>query len=353
MHFPRNDGLQRLLNKAGQQLQKQQPLVLYKKPRESLVNGIFQSSDTLFETSDYSESGFVFTPFKKGGKKVLIKADEIENVSYEPSSQVSFEEVTFSDTGKHRHIDLLRKGRLHIKEGKLEKVVLSRKIEAFTQKTAFQLFAGAIEKYGNALCYMLYHPKVGMWLGATPEMLLHVNDSALKAIALAGTAELESDKVPEWGVKEIEEQQLVTDFILESFRKEADTVKVSGPESIKAGKLWHLKSEVTAIVNEQFSLAKLLSELHPTPAVCGIPKNSAYNFILKNEDYDRAYYTGFLGELNMGEKPATELFVNLRCMKLEGQRATIYVGGGITSKSDIEKEWIETQNKSQTMLELL
>ena len=88
--------------------------------------------------------------------------------------------------------------------------------------------------------------------------------------------------------------------------------------------------------------------MHPTPAVCGFPKDAARKFILENEDYDRAYYSGFLGELNWDD--STDLFVNLRCLQVvDGQKVILYVGGGITAESDPKKEWLETVHKAQTM----
>ena len=84
-----------------------------------------------------------------------------------------------------------------------------------------------------------------------------------------------------------------------------------------------------------------------------MPKEISKEFILSNEGYDREFYTGFLGELNLTNTERTHLFVNLRCMKLTDNKATIYVGGGITKDSTAEREWDETQHKSKTMLNLL
>ncbi|MFD1079733.1 chorismate-binding protein, partial [Longispora fulva] len=120
------------------------------------------------------------------------------------------------------------------------------------------------------------------------------------------------------------------------------------------------------------NLSEIIKALHPTPAVCGLQKEKAQNFILSEENYDREFYTGFLGELNLQNstsrsvnkrnvenlayrtvKKKTALFVNLRCMKLRENAAYLYVGGGITKDSDPEAEWEETVNKSQTMKKVL
>ncbi len=97
----------------------------------------------------------------------------------------------------------------------------------------------------------------------------------------------------------------------------------------------------------------MIKKLHPTPAVCGLPKEAAKQFILENESYHRKFYTGFLGELNIDfktfKKEYSDLFVNLRCMDIENNAATLYVGCGITKDSIPEMEFMETVNKSMTI----
>jgi isochorismate synthase len=125
---------------------------------------------------------------------------------------------------------------------------------------------------------------------------------------------------------------------------------VSDTYTIKAGSLLHLKADIKGEI-DGFELKSLLSTLHPTPAVCGLPKEAAKSFILANENYDRRYYTGFLGEINVDSE--TELFVNLRCVEIDGAIANIYVGGGITEESKPEKEWLETCQKTNTIKSVL
>ena len=131
----------------------------------------------------------------------------------------------------------------------------------------------------------------------------------------------------------------------------------------------HLRNQITGILDkEKASLKHVIQQLHPTPAVCGLPKSTAKKFILENENYNREFYTGFLGELNFKErihrnpkkrnvenmafdsvKNVSRLFVNLRCMQLLENTAKIYVGGGITKDSIPINEWTETVNKSATI----
>ena len=103
--------------------------------------------------------------------------------------------------------------------------------------------------------------------------------------------------------------------------------------------------------NKKEMLHRVLEALHPTPAVCGLPTGKAKNFISRNEGYDREYYTGYLGRVTTGLN--TQLYVNLRCMKINVNKAQVYVGGGITSDSIPEHEWEETVAKSKTIKKVL
>jgi isochorismate synthase len=124
----------------------------------------------------------------------------------------------------------------------------------------------------------------------------------------------------------------------------------------------HLRTKVTGkLTTKNAQLKILIRALHPTPAVCGLPRKKAKDFILENENYQREFYTGFLGELNIkdskfkaqGQGSTSNLFVNLRCMNIENTIASIYIGGGITKDSNAKKEWDETVSKSKTMKRVL
>jgi isochorismate synthase len=214
-----------------------------------------------------------------------------------------------------------------------------------------------VRTYPTAFRYCWFHPRFGLWMGASPERLLKANKNKFFTTSLAGTQAFVNSIEVEWERKEKEEQQFVTDFILEKLQNLATGLTVSSPFTVKAGGLLHLKTEIEGIVNEKANLKELISVLHPTPAVCGLPKLAAKEFILENEDYDREYYTGFLGELNKKgfakQKLKTDLYVNLRCMQIKNKQAHVYVGCGITEGSFPEKEWKESVNKSMTMKRLL
>jgi isochorismate synthase len=168
-------------------------------------------------------------------------------------------------------------------------------------------------------------------------------------MALAGTQKFTDN--PSWGVKEQQEQHVVTDYLVAQLQPFCASLKLNGPHTQQAGSLLHLKTEIRGQLNAGFSLQNLLQQMHPTPAVCGMPKAAALQFIGQEEGYDRQFYSGFLGEIEANNQ--VDLFVNLRCMKLANQQATVYVGCGITKDSQPDLEFAETVNKSQTMKQVL
>ena len=229
-----------------------------------------------------------------------------------------------------------------------------------SKQTISEALLKLLQKYENAFVYVWFHPKVGMWLGATPETLVKVDDYQFRTMSLAGTQLYNSNESIQrtiWKSKELEEQQLVTDFIENQLKDIGKELHVDKTETVRAGNLLHLKTKVTGVLKENSNLETLIRALHPTPAVCGLPRDLANDFIVNNENYKRTFYTGFLGELNLNssnsETKNSQLFVNLRCMRIENQKATIYVGGGITKDSNAAKEWEETVSKALTMKQVL
>lgn len=353
MPFPKNREFTKLLERARFQKENDLPFVIYQKPNGTTVNGIFPKTSDLIYTSNFLESGFVFSPFNAWDKTIFFSNEHFSEASY-VSKNAKIEMSSYSiKSGRQPHLELITKAIKRIRDSELKKVVVSRKITTQTQKNEFELFEQLLNVYPNAFKYLWFHPKVGMWLGATPETLLKVNKNSLTTTSLAGTLPVVANETPKWRTKEVEEQQMVTDYILTALSNKLTNIKVTTASSIRAGKVWHLKSIVKGDLDLETSLGEIIKVLHPTPAVCGVPKSLAKEFLINNEDYDREFYTGFLGELNFDATMTTHLCVNLRCMKLKGKNATIFIGGGITKESIAESEWNETQYKSKTMLSLL
>lgn len=363
-----------LFDRAANCLKEQLPFVLYSKPNETELIGVFQKDDTVHKVSDFTETGFVFAPFDLNSEAILLKMDAFEKVPLNLSHEaLSAENNTFNNNSaeKSRYTKLIWNAIDKIDEGDFNKVVLSRKIEVDCKDDFFEIYQRILNVYKKAFCYFWYHPKIGTWMGATPEILVKSNGSQFTTMSLAGTQNSVGDTEPIWAEKEIHEQQLVTDYIFDTLKDKVVSLNSSERESVRAGQLWHLRTEMKGTFAPN-KFGDVLKALHPTPAVCGSPLENAKKFILENELYERTFYTGFLGELNMKSElsrnrnrrnqensayrsvmKTSELYVNLRCMQLFKDKVEIYVGGGITADSIPEKEWEETALKSNTMFRVL
>lgn len=331
------------------------PFTLYRKSKSNMISGFFMKDNTLNYTHNFSESGFVFAPFNGDKNSILFPLEqskfvteklELENTDFEENSFIT------NENSKIKHETIVEKAIEEIAKSDLKKVVISRKeIVKLTDINLLEIYKKLLTSYKNAFVSIWFHPKVGLWFGATPETLLQVDNSRFKTMSLAGTQVYDAKKEIVWKNKELVEQQLVTDFIEKSLSGISSNLKIDKTETIKAGNLLHLRTKVEGELYPKSTLKSLIRALHPTPAVCGLPRNSAKAFILANENYNRSFYTGFLGELNINKK--STLFVNLRCMEINKNSASIYVGGGITKDSIPEKEWEETVSKSETMKKVL
>lgn len=354
-------------------LSKELPFVVYRKPNSKEIYGILQQDNKLYHTSDYSEKGFVFAPFNAHSPAILMPLDEMIKTECNEIEIITkgVDDILESNVNEMEfHLNLVQKGVQQIKKGKLDKVVLSRKLQVDCLESPLKIFERLISTYASAFCYLWYHPKIGIWLGATPEILLRVENNRLTTMSLAGTKAYVKNENPTWGQKELDEQLMVTNYITNALKDKVSSFKVHEVEAVRAGNLWHLRTKITAVVHRNIN--HVLKALHPTPAVCGVPLPSARKFIQEHENYNREYYTGFLGELNLKQeiertqssrnqenksyraiKTKTELYVNLRCMQMVGKKAIVYVGGGITKDSVPENEWLETNVKSKTILSIL
>lgn len=350
------------------------PFVAYRKSNSNVLQGFYQEDDHTHYSKDFIESGFVFAPFDNAKDCIIIPDTYTIHCEYteteiasDASEIILPEEDAFQ---KQRHLELVQDGISKIKEGVLKKVVLSRK-RTFpnTLPNPIAVFKKLLQTYTSAFVYIWYHPNIGLWLGATPETLLEIKNRTLHTMSLAGTQKYIPDTTIVWGAKEKEEQQLVTDTIVSRLEPLTKNLSVGDVKNHKAGNLLHLKTAISASVDEtEVALKEIIQALHPTPAVCGLPVEEAKEFIIKNENYDRSYYTGFLGELNIKSetnrstsrrnvenlayrsvKKHTHLFVNLRCMEHTVKGTQVYVGGGVTAASIPEAEWEETRHKLETM----
>ena len=332
--------------------------------------------------------GFILAPFNRAAERIFLKADlafTFEDTSLKPPSnpvettseawlathlkntplheKARFHKLTYepSPTARQAFMDIVALGIKEIEQGTFEKIVPSRTQlidlgPGFDIVTAFQNLCA---NNPNALISFVSSPESGSWLGATPELLVKVeNGNIFRTIALAGTQEYYEGvnlKSVAWTQKDIEEQALVERYIISCFKKiRLREFEEHGPKTVVAGNLLHLKSEFKVdmqATNFPQLGSVMLQLLHPTSAVCGMPLDTSLEFLSRNEKYDRQFYAGYLGPVNFSND--TNIFVNLRCAQLLEDKAVLYSGAGVTIDSTPEQEWAETEMKMNTLLKII
>jgi isochorismate synthase len=307
----------------------------YRIPGEDSVvqKGAFQKQLNL---QDYS--GFILSDFLQQnvfafypGKSLSFGSNKIKT----PRVLTRKEYLSFGNEFLHE-----------IKKNNLGKAVFSRVKEVSIHYNAKEkLFDALCANYPQAFVYELKSQEFGHWVGATPETLLEGEHGDFETAALASTKKVED--ATDWGEKEIEEQALVTRFIEDRLNKLNLKFIVEGRNELVAGPVKHLHTKFSSIEGEDAHL--LIGELHPTPAVSGLPRAEAIELIERVESHDRSLYTGFIGLL----KNDAHVYVNLRCLQIIGEKAYLYLGGGYTKDSEVEKEWEETENKAKTLIKVL
>ena len=304
--------------------------------------------------------GFVIAPFTPGDASpiILLRPDVVRQYAYDEVEQIHclpyYSEVNeFSSTpaSREQYHDIFSRFHRAFSATGIQKLVLARCADISHEGIVKgNLFTMACERYPEAFVALFSAPQCGTWLIATPEVLVDRDGDRWHTMALAGTMPY-SDNLPSWSDKNIQEQAYVARYIKECLDHYSDEVTSSGPYTTRAGKLVHLRTDFSFTLRPDASVGCLLENLHPTPAVCGLPKQEAHRFILENESLDRSYYSGFSGPLNLDGN--TAMFVSLRCMRICDDRYRLYAGGGILSQSDEEMEWNETAAKMQAMLSLI
>jgi isochorismate synthase len=365
--------------------------VLWRLPNDSHSQAILSCGSERFDLQNPFEEllpGFIFHPFAPDSQGVYLKADLMfqfsgdrlcaDDTSLQSMSLTWFRENVAGGepekiTGRPAPEALpSEKSRVEFEEfiqlclkrielGDFEKVVPSRckAVELPGNFDVIDAFEKLCATYPNALVSFVHTPQHGAWLGATPEVLVSITDNTLlKTVAMAGTQEYQQGvnlREVAWTQKEIEEQALVSRYIINCFKKiRLREFDEHGPKTTVAGNLMHLKTDFTVdmkATNFPQLGSVMLRLLHPTSAVCGMPLETSVSFLLKHEGYNRSFYSGFLGPVNF--QGDSHLFVNLRCMELFGTRAVCYAGAGVTIDSVPEKEWLETEVKMNTLLQVV
>ena len=302
------------------------------------------------------ESGFLIAPFHVSNSCpiVLILPDEIHSIPLPEHTEKYDSAMPSASSVPESYIEDFTCFHEAVREGRFSKLVLAHSLTRscpFRKSDLQQLFIRTCMQYPDFMVMLFSTPQTGTWLIASPEVLVEGHDTAWHTMAMAGTMEQHEDALP-WSDKNKEEQRLVESFVYDTLERHASDISSDGPRSFPAGHLRHLRTDFYFSA-EALRLGELISALHPTPAISGLPRNEAVRFILEHEHLKRGYYSGFCGPLNM--EGATHLYVSLRCARLDpdSSQATLYAGGGLMPESQCQEEWTEIRQKMKTINNVL
>jgi len=340
-------------------LKHQQSFVAYRMPGDTAPELLYGGKFSKEKPDPKATNLFIFSPFiesesypelvYKRYQKFFSRSDFYVDESN--SNHVFWDTIGPNIINKTTYLEKVKHLIDQIKHSELDKIVFSRVIskEIVEHYNWAAHFERLCQKYPDAFVYFIALEKKHFWIGATPEILVSYENGLGETMALAGTQPIgKSGQEYSWKQKEIDEQGYVRRTILETLQQfNVKWLHQSELKTKTAGQVAHLVNHFRFSLSDSSPLS-LARALHPTPAVCGQPKQKASTLITKTESHSRAYYSGYLGTIDPHGN--TRLFVNLRCMQIINEQAYIYVGGGITADSNPEKEWEETALKAQTML---
>lgn len=256
----------------------------------------------------------------------------------------------------------LRKIRKAISQRKLTKVVLSRRISFTTEANPIKAAAKYFESLPNTFRAVYFTQESGLWISATPEILMtaHEKDPGkeeseliFESMSLAGTRR--SDIAESWDEKNNQEHNTVLSFINETLRKANLETEIKDAQCIPFGNIEHMCHRITAVGHT--NVLELIDMLSPTPALAGFPIDKAVSFISENEIHNRHYYGGVIGFLDPSYIAA---YVNIRCCLVSPRRdgtdisdVNIFSGGGIMKDSQAASEWREAAEKAIPLCSVL
>ena len=255
------------------------------------------------------------------------------------------------------YVAAVAEARRRIRAGELEKVVLARMLIAqadheFDRRALLaRLRAAEPDAYTFA---------AGGFIGASPELLVAREGSTVRARPLAGTIARRSDPVADEEAarsllaseKDRAEHRLVVDAVRAALAPVTASLAIEEEaHTLATSKVWHLATDVAGTTRDGLDALALAALLHPTPAVCGTPREAARTTIKDLEQIERALYAGAVGW--MDARGDGEWAVVLRCAEMQGRIALLFAGAGIVADSDPEAELAETDAKFRSMLEAL
>jgi menaquinone-specific isochorismate synthase len=249
-----------------------------------------------------------------------------------------------------------------IKDGTLEKIVLAQTQDLIAPQplSITRSLANLRHQYPDCYTFALGDGAGHGFLGASPERLLAIHRGQLTCDALAGSAARGEDVVADRALatalladpKEQREHSLVREFIIQRLQKlHLQPQWPDRSQLLQLKNIQHIWTPITAPVSAQLSPLEILAQLHPTPAVAGLPQALACEKIQAYEPIDRGLYAAPVGWVDgVGN---SEWIVGIRSALVQGAQARLYAGAGLVAGSDAGQELAEIQLKFQPLYRAL
>jgi len=254
---------------------------------------------------------------------------------------------------RESYVAAVEKARARIRAGELDKVVLARMLIAQATHPIDRraLLARLREAEPDAFVFAAQG-----FIGASPELLVARRGRAVRSTPLAGTIARAAEQARArlfGSAKDRHEHAIVVDAVRDALEPVCDKLSwPSEPGFVGTSTVWHLATPFDGRLRDPVPHAlTLAARLHPTPAVCGTPREPAMRAIGELEEIDRALYAGLVGW--MDARGDGEWAVVLRCAEVAGRIALLFAGAGIVGDSDPHTELAETDAKFTSMLEAL
>lgn len=286
--------------------------------------------------------------------------DELKIDYFNGVKETVEESNLFSEDEKNKWTNQVNSALNRIAAGSYKKIVLSRKVKLklSNQPDISEKIKNLANNYPR--CYIFaYGKNESLFFGASPEKLAKISDGWVEADALAGSTPRGANKIEDEKLanellqskKNLHEQNAVVDFITNSFSGFSDEIIYdSEPIIRKLSNIQHLWTPIKAKLKPGNSIFSILKEIHPTPAICGVPWSGALDFIRATEGYNRGLYAGIIGWFNFEEQG--EFAVSIRSALLKNNDLYAFAGCGIVEGSDPDLEFEETELKLKPILSM-
>ncbi|MEY2764575.1 MAG: hypothetical protein RLZZ205_999 [Bacteroidota bacterium] len=283
-------------------------------------------------------------PQSQGGRVISGNWNQ-DNLVIPFSLRATPGEVGGKSLNKDGYIQLVNKAISAMAENNWQKIVTSRCFHlnhASWDKARY--IQSLRDRFPESYFIVFNHPVWGIWMAASPELLMKRSGIELETMALAGTLSAESSE--DWGKKELNEHEVVRNMIVQTLTEnDVNEIHVHPRNELYFKTVRHLQTKITG--HYKGDDLKLIHALSPTPALAGMPVQQTVEWLVENEGYKRGLYGGVISVKEGREVYAVVL---LRCIHVKGEQIFGFVGGGVMPNSNAEIEWNETVMKQNAFI---